>query len=50
MLAELPGHGGAAWPGDDVAVAGRLLEVVGNHAADLLRLQVVGVVVAVDST
>ncbi|MPM22387.1 hypothetical protein SDC9_68839 [bioreactor metagenome] len=47
LAAELPGHGGRGGAGDDVAFLERGLEVVGDHAADFLRLQVVGVVVAV---
>mmetsp|Transcript_68802 Transcript_68802/g.161867 ORF Transcript_68802/g.161867 Transcript_68802/m.161867 type:complete len:253 (-) Transcript_68802:230-988(-) len=46
-LAVLPGNGRGHRAGDQVTLREGLLEVVGDHAAQLLGLQVVGVVVAV---
>ena len=47
LLAQLPGDRRRDRPGDHVAASESRLEVVGDHATHLLRLQVVGVVVAV---
>ncbi|OZB46500.1 MAG: hypothetical protein B7X42_08385 [Thiomonas sp. 14-66-4] len=47
LLAQVPRHSGRHRAGDDVALAESLEEVFGDEPADLLRLQVIGVVVAV---
>ena len=45
VAAKFPCHGGRHRAGDHITDLEGLLKIVGNHAADFLRLQVIGVVI-----
>ena len=47
MTAQFPGHRWGDGASDHIALLEGLLKIIGNHAANFLCLQVIGIVVAV---